>query len=99
MHRQNKLGGGPVSGGQLMVSWSHQGRCRREAAFVALIGVSPLPAGRFTTSCLPAGGCAHAPMLTSLRAARGASGPEIRCSLKRDTARELFRALNAAVAH
>ncbi|RZI92428.1 MAG: IS110 family transposase [Microbacterium sp.] len=42
---QNKLGVGPVSGGQLIVSWSHHGRCRHEAAFAAPAGVSPAPAG------------------------------------------------------
>ncbi|GAA4470771.1 IS110 family transposase [Rhodococcus olei] len=41
---QDKLGVGPVSGGQLIVSWSHHGRCRHEAAFATLAGVSPVPA-------------------------------------------------------
>lgn len=35
---------GPMSAAQLLVSWSHKGRCRSEAAFAALAGVSPLPA-------------------------------------------------------
>jgi transposase len=37
-------GVGPMSAAQLLVSWSHPGRCRSEAAFAALAGVSPLPA-------------------------------------------------------
>lgn len=43
-------GVGPVSAAQLLVSWSHPGRCRSEAAFAALAGVSPLEAssGRIT---------------------------------------------------
>jgi transposase len=43
-------GVGPISAAQLLVSWSHQGRCRSEAAFAALAGVSPLQAssGRIT---------------------------------------------------
>ncbi|MDV6297472.1 IS110 family RNA-guided transposase [Rhodococcus aetherivorans] len=41
---QDVLGVGPVSGGQLVASWSHHGRCRHEAAFAALAGVSPVPA-------------------------------------------------------
>jgi transposase len=43
-------GVGPVCAAQLLVSWSHKGRCRSEAAFAALGGVSPLPAssGRIT---------------------------------------------------
>jgi transposase len=35
---------GPMSAAQLLVSWSHPGRFRSEAAFAALGGVSPLPA-------------------------------------------------------
>jgi transposase len=43
-------GVGPVSAAHLIVAWSHPGRCRSEAAFAALAGVSPLPAssGRVT---------------------------------------------------
>lgn len=43
-------GAGPMSAAQLLVCWSHPGRCRSEAAFAALAGVSPLPAssGRIT---------------------------------------------------
>jgi transposase len=43
-------GVGPISGAQLLVSWSHPGRCRSEAAFATLAGVSPLEAssGRIT---------------------------------------------------
>jgi transposase len=37
-------GVGPMSAAQLLVSWSHKGRCRSEAAFAALAGVSPLQA-------------------------------------------------------
>lgn len=41
---------GPMSAAQLLVSWSHRGRCRSEAALAALAGVSPLEAspGRIT---------------------------------------------------
>jgi transposase len=38
------FGVGPVSAAQLLVSWSHAGRLRSEAAFAALAGVSPIPA-------------------------------------------------------
>ncbi|ALL79664.1 hypothetical protein AD006_31300 (plasmid) [Pseudonocardia sp. EC080610-09] len=37
-------GVGPVVAAQLLVSWSHRGRVRDEAAFAALAGVSPLEA-------------------------------------------------------
>jgi len=35
---------GPISAAQAIVSFSHPGRCRNEAAFAALAGTSPLPA-------------------------------------------------------
>jgi transposase len=38
------FGVGPVSAAQLLVSWSHTGRFRSEAAFAALAGASPIPA-------------------------------------------------------
>ena len=37
-------GVGPISAAQLLVSWSHAGRLRSEAAFAALAGASPIPA-------------------------------------------------------
>ncbi|UAK53485.1 IS110 family transposase [Mycolicibacterium smegmatis] len=57
---QDRLGVGPVSGGQLLVSWSHHGR-RHEAAFAALAGVSPVPAssGRTHRHRLNRGGDRH----------------------------------------
>ena len=38
------LGVGPISAAQVLVSWSHAGRLRSEAAFAALAGASPIPA-------------------------------------------------------
>jgi len=38
------VGVGPVSAAQLLVSWSHAGRFRSEAAFAALAGTNPIPA-------------------------------------------------------
>jgi transposase len=40
----SRFGVGPVSAAQAIVSFSHPGRCRNEAAFAALGGTSPLPA-------------------------------------------------------
>jgi transposase len=37
-------GVGPISAAHLLIAWSHRGRCRSEAAFAALAGVSPLEA-------------------------------------------------------
>jgi transposase len=39
-----RRGIGPVSAAQAIVSFSHAGRCRNDAAFAALAGASPLPA-------------------------------------------------------
>jgi transposase len=39
-----RRGIGPVSAAQAIVSFSHPGRCRNDAAFAALGGASPLPA-------------------------------------------------------
>jgi transposase len=37
-------GVGPVSAAQVLVSWSHAGRLRSEAAFASLAGANPIPA-------------------------------------------------------
>jgi transposase len=39
-----RRGIGPVSAAQALVSFSHRGRCRNDAAFAALAGASPVPA-------------------------------------------------------
>ena len=53
-----QVGVGPVVAAQLIVSYSHHGRCRDEAAFAALAGVSPVPAssGRIVRHRLNRGG-------------------------------------------
>jgi transposase len=38
-----RRGMGPLSAAQAIVSFSHPGRCRNDAAFAALAGASPLP--------------------------------------------------------
>ena len=40
----DRPGVGPVSAAQAVVSWSHPGRCRNDAAFAALAGAAPIPA-------------------------------------------------------
>src|SRR5687767_7919224 len=37
-------GVGPLSAAQVLVSWSHAGRLRSDAAFAALAGANPIPA-------------------------------------------------------
>jgi transposase len=51
-------GVGPISAGQVLVSWSHAGRVRSEAAFAALAGANPIPAssGQTTRHRLNRGG-------------------------------------------
>jgi transposase len=51
-------GMGPLSAAQVLVSWSHAGRLRSEAAFAALAGVAPIPAssGQVTRHRLNRGG-------------------------------------------
>jgi transposase len=43
-------GVGPISAAQVLVSWSHAGRLRSEAAFAALAGTSPIPASSGTVT-------------------------------------------------
>ena len=43
-------GVGPVSAAQMLVSYSHHGRVRSEAAFAALAGVNPIPASSGNTT-------------------------------------------------
>jgi transposase len=40
----DKFGVGPVSAAQAIVSFSHPGRCRNDAAFASLAGTCPIPA-------------------------------------------------------
>jgi transposase len=68
-------GVGPITAAQLLVSWSHSGRFRSEAAFAALAGTNPIPAssGQVTRHRLNRGGdrqlnCAlHTVVLVRLR--------------------------------
>jgi transposase len=47
---QTLHGVGPVNGAQVLVSWSHPGRVRNDAAFAALAGTCPLPASSGRTT-------------------------------------------------
>jgi transposase len=51
-------GVGPIVAAQLIVTWSHPGRVRSEAAFARLAGVAPVPAssGKTTRHRLSRGG-------------------------------------------
>jgi transposase len=107
---------GPVSAAQAIVSWSHPGRCRNDAAFAALAAASPIPAssGRTTRHRHNRGGdrhlnralhditltrwriCPRTHAYVAKRRAQGMSDNEIRRSIKRYIARELYRALETA---
>lgn len=113
-----KIGVGPVSAAQAIVSWSHHGRCRNDAAFAALAGASPIPAssGRVVRHRYNRGGdrslnralhditltrwraCPRTHAYITKRRAEGKSDNEIRRSIKRYIARELFRSLEASSA-
>jgi hypothetical protein len=60
MHPQllTLTGVGPISAAQVLISWSHPGRFRSEAALAAFAGASPIPAssGRTTRHRLNRGG-------------------------------------------
>jgi transposase len=43
-------GAGPISAAQVLISWSHPGRLRSEAAFAALAGAAPIPASSGLTN-------------------------------------------------
>ena len=102
----SRYGIGPVSAAQAIVSFSHPGRCRNEAAFASLGGTSPLPAssGRTVRHRLNRGGdralnrAIHAIALTRIR-----SCPRTRAYITRRTAegktpREIRRCLKRYIA-
>jgi transposase len=113
----HRCGIGPVSGAQAIVSFSHPGRCRNDAAYAALAGASPIQAssGRTVRHRLNRGGdralnkAIHTIAVTRMRddpttqayvtrrRAEAKSDREIRRCLKRYIARQLYRALTAAM--
>ena len=82
-------GVGPLSAAQVLVSWSHAGRFRSEAAFAALAGTNPIPAssGQVTRFRRNRGGdrqlnrALHTILLVRLR-----TDPDTRAYLARRTA-------------
>jgi transposase len=82
-------GVGPLSAAQVLVSWSHAGRFRSEAAFAALAGTNPIPAssGQVTRYRLNRGGdrqlnrALHTILLVRLR-----TDPDTRAYMARRTA-------------
>jgi transposase len=102
----SRYGIGPVSAAQAIVSFSHPGRCRSEAAFAALGGTSPIPAssGRTIRHRLNRGGdralnrAIHAIALTRIRSCPRTRGYAARRTAEGKTPREIRRCLKRYIA-
>jgi transposase len=102
----SRYGIGPVSAAQAIVSFSHPGRCRNEAAFAALGGTSPIPAssGRTVRHRLNRGGdralnrAIHAIALTRIRSCPRTRAYVARRTAEGKTAREIRRCLKRYIA-
>jgi transposase len=99
-------GVGPISAAQVLVSWSHAGRLRSDAAFAALAGANPIPAssGQVTRHRLNRGGDRQLNRaLHTIVVARLRDDPATRAYAARRTAegksiRDIRRCLKRAVA-
>lgn len=94
-------GVGPVSAAQAIVSFSHPGRCRNDAAFAALAGTNPIPAssGRTTRHRLNQGGdralnnAIHTIAMTRMRCCPTTRAYVTRRTAEGKTPREIRRCL------
>jgi transposase len=101
-----QFGVGPVCAAQILVSWSHPGRCRNEAAFAALAGVNPIPAssGRNSRDRLNHGGdrqlnrALHTIAVTRARADTRTRDYIARRTAEGKTSREIQRCLKRYIA-
>jgi transposase len=97
----SRYGIGPVSAAQAIVSFSHPGRCRSEAAFAALSGTSPVPAssGRTIRHRLNRGGdralnrAIHAIAISRIRSCPRTRAYVARRTAEGKTARETRRCI------
>jgi transposase len=97
----SRTGIGPVTAAQVIVSFSHPGRCRSDAAFAALAGTSPLPAssGRTIRHRLNRGGdrtlnrAIHTIALTRMRSCPRTRDYVARRTAQGKTTREIRRCL------
>jgi transposase len=102
----SRYGVGPVSAAQAIVSFSHPGRCRSEAAFAALGGASPVPAssGQTVRHRLNRGGdralnrAIHAIALVRMRSCPRTRAYVARRTAEGKTAREIRRCLKRYIA-
>jgi transposase len=101
-----RYGIGPVSAAQAIVSFSHPGRCRNEAAFAALGGTSPIPAssGQTVRHRLNRGGdralnrAIHAIAVTRIRSCARTRAYVARRTAEGKTPREIRRCLKRYIA-
>jgi transposase len=99
-------GVGPVVAAQMLLSWSHSGRVRNEAAFASLAGVAPLEAssGLHTRHRLNRGGdralnrALHTVAITRMRTHPETRAYEIRRTAEGKTHRDIRRCLKRAIA-
>ena len=102
----SRFGVGPVSAAQAIVSFSHPGRCRSEAAFAALGGTSPVPAssGQTVRHRLNRGGdrvlnrAIHAIALVRMRSCPRTRAYVARRTAEGKTPREIRRCLKRYIA-
>jgi transposase len=102
----SRFGVGPASAAQAIVSFSHPGRCRSEAAFAALGGTSPIPAssGQTVRHRLNRGGdralnrAIHAIAVTRMRSCPSTRAYVARRTAEGKTAREIRRCLKRYIA-
>src|SRR5271170_5847352 len=102
----SRYGVGPVSAAQAIVSFSHPGRCRSEAAYAALSGTSPLPAssGQTVRHRLNRGGdralnrAIHAIALVRMRSCPRTRAYVARRTAEGKTTREIRRCLKRYIA-
>lgn len=99
-------GVGPVVAAQLLISWSHAGRVRSEAAFASLAGVAPLEAssGQRTRHRLSRGGdralnrALHTVAITRMRCHPDTRAYETRRTAQGKTHRDIRRCLKRSIA-
>ena len=101
-----ETGVGPVAAAQLLISWSHHGRVRNEAAFASLAGVSPLEtsSGQHSRHRLNRGGdralnrALHTVAVTRMRCHPETRTYEARRSSEGKTHRDIRRSLKRSLA-
>ncbi len=99
-------GVGPVVAAQLLISWSHHGRVRTEAAFASLAGVAPLEtsSGQRSRHRLNRGGdralnrALHTVAVTRMRCHPETRAYEIRRTTEGKTHRDIRRSVKRALA-